>query len=133
MNIFKKLFLKKNKEKMIKEKKANNISFQNNELKKLAIKKIKKIKKQRIYQKKFDSFAFVFRVFIEQKFHIKRSFTHEEFSMALNKKRINPEIKNRIINLSSEINLIEFAGKKIDNKKINALIKEFEELIKSDY
>ncbi len=98
-------------------------------LKNLAMIKLKKINQQKFSEERFDEFVFVFRTFILKKMRIKKQLTHEELIEELKQKKIKLNIKNKIINLSSRINAMEFRNKQISEKDFRDLISRFEELI----
>lgn len=119
MNFFKKIFKKKREKKLTKK----------NQLSILAKKKLDKIKKKRYSDKVFDELVSLFRKYLEKTFSLKKGSTHEEINEQIKEKRVKISIKNRIISISKRINEIEYSSEKKDKKKLDEIIKEFEEIL----
>ena len=120
MGFFGKIFGRKEKKRVVKK----------DDLKRLALLKISKIEKKKFSDKSLDEFMYIFKVFIIKKLGLKKGATTDEIIAETDKKRIKKDIKNKIISISSEIDKIEFADKKIESDEFKQLIKDFKEIIK---
>jgi len=101
----------------------------NYELKKLALKKLKRIQKKKFSPKSFDEFVFILRVLNEKAFKLKRTLTYEEAQKEIKTKKIKLKLKNKIIILLKEVEEVEFGNQKIDREKLDNLISELKEII----
>jgi len=101
-------------------------------LKDLALKKIKKVKTQN--KIRFDSQLIVeivkiFRIYIKKRYALKKELTHEELLSILKQKKIKKSLKTKIVLLSLKICEIEYENFKLDKPSLEEIIKNLEEII----
>jgi hypothetical protein len=95
-----------------------------------ALKQLTKIKKQHFSEELIGNLNRIFRIYLREKYSIKESLTHEEVMGKINKKRIFPQLKIKIISFAYEIQEIKYKEGKMNKKILNNLINEFKKIIK---
>lgn len=99
------------------------------QIKQLALKKIKKIKRIHTLNKRFDEFVLFFRLFIEKTFEIKRNFTYRELVKELKSKKIKKSAKIKIRTLTLDIYDIEFKAQPVTKERVDAMFEKFENIL----
>lgn len=114
-------------------------------LKSQAIKELDKIKEGDSKEKTLLNLNRIFRIFINERYELKRSLTYEELNRAITPVKADDKIKKKIVEVSSKIYQSTYKNKskitkkskskeKGSNKKtdgnFNTLLKEIEEIVK---
>lgn len=99
------------------------------ELKKTVLAKIFQLEKSKVSKKNVDELAFIFRVFIINMFEIGEHLTIEEMIGEFNKKKLQEDIKEKIILFFSEISEAKYSAIKVNQIKFNKLILDFKKII----
>ena len=68
-----------------------------------AIKELDKLRDQKQDVKFLENLNRIFRIFIKEKYEIKRGLTYEELTKEITQKKMNEKIKNKIIDIASKI------------------------------
>lgn len=101
------------------------------ELKKGALSKANSIKRKRKHIKeKYEDLCWIIKVFLGRYFKIRNQFTHDELVEKIKGKRIAPEAKNMVIELSNDIEQISYFGKKLNRKEFLNIHSKFVEILK---
>lgn len=99
-------------------------------LKEVFFKKLNYIKTKRYNDKVFEKLSWIFKVFIMNYFHIKYEYTNKELKTQLQRKRVKPDIKERIIALSDKITDIKYNKESSNKKEFLELVKEMKDIVK---
>lgn len=77
-----------------------------------------------------NDFFTLFKRFFREFFHIKYSFTYEEFNDEIRrKKELDNQLKNDIIALSNKLSDVDYGSKKLSRNELGFLISEFEVIV----
>lgn len=99
-------------------------------LKKVFLNKLNYLKRKRYNTKIFEKLSWIFKIFIMNYFHIRYEYTNEELRIELQRKRVKPDIKERIIALSDEIDDIKYNKERSNKRVFLKLIKEMVDVVK---
>ena len=101
-------------------------------LKNQATKELEKLKKGKSKDKSIEKLNRIFRIFIKERYELKRSLTYEELNKNIVQIKANEKIKKKIIDVASKIYQITYKNEK--NKKptnsFESLFKEIASIIK---
>ena len=104
-------------------------------LKSQAIKELDKIKKRGSKEKTLEKLNRIFRIFIEERYELKRSLTYEELNRKITSVKINNKIKKKIIEVASNIYQTTYKKDpkkmKKKNNNLNNLFKEVGSVVKN--
>lgn len=98
-----------------------------------AIKELDKLRDQKQDVKFLENLNRIFRIFVKEKYEIKRGLTYEELTKEITQKKMNEKIKKKIIDVASKIhqNTYKSDPKKSKRNDFSILFKEVESIIKS--
>ena len=75
-----------------------------------------------------NSFTKLVRSYFSKRFHIQYNFTYEELGRETDRKRIDPEIRDRIIALLDDLNQVEYSQSD-KTKTVHAFFREFRRIV----
>lgn len=77
-----------------------------------------------------NDFFTLFKRFFKKFFHIKYSFTYEEFKQEIGRKKaLDKQIKSDIVSLSNKLSNVEYGTKKLSKNELKFLISDFEVIV----
>ena len=120
MNFIKRLFFREEEAIVLSKKQQLNDAV---------LPKFYELEKAGVSKKNIRYLFFVFRVFMEKMFNIKKQLTIEEMIKELESKRIRKSVRQKIILLSSSINEAKYSNVGIGRVRFNRLISDFKEAI----
>ncbi len=96
-------------------------------LKNQAGKELDELRKNESKDESLEKLNRIFRIFIDERYELKRSLTYEELSKEIITTKINSKIKGKIIRVSSKMYQITY---KNEPKTIDSLLKEIISIVK---
>ena len=99
-------------------------------IEKETLKDIKKIKSKRFSNELINELHKIFRIYLEEKFKVKQGLTYEEMTKKVKSKKINHDLKEKIMFLEAEIYSIEYLSGEFNKKKSKLLIEKLVEIVR---
>ena len=101
------------------------------ELLKTALKKLKKIHKQRYKKELIEDISWIFNILVKQKHRIKHEFTKEELIEIISKKHIDEWEKTVILKLNEELHCLKYEVKNPSKEKVKKFLVSLIDFVKN--
>ena len=109
--------------------KKEAVGVRNQVIRKLILTKLNTIRKEKFQPKTIDKFSLVFRVFLLRYLGLNYEFTFEELVNELNKKKVDRQLKNKILGTLNSLTEIKYEGKEISKEQFKSLLDDAERIV----